>query len=162
SLNNALSNLQDAVGGASFDTTVSDPSLVGVTLGNGVIEGNYSVEVLDAGAYSTSLTSHAWVNTTNAPGETHTYQLWIDGAETDMQPGKNGPKAVATGIKAGAGGKFRAIAVNVGSTATPDWRISLQSVALGDISMDIRDGAVSLQTQTAGREAQYIVNQSGH
>src|SRR5262249_25338683 len=97
-LGNAISGIQNAVSGASFNSTVSDSSVVGVTLGAGVSEGNYSIEVLDAGAYSSSLTSSTWGDTPNAPGQTHTYELWIDGVETDVTPPDNSAQSVAAAI----------------------------------------------------------------
>ncbi len=165
-LQTAVNGIQDAVAGASFQATVSDPSVASVNLGDGVIEGNYSIEVLDAGAFSTSLTASSWVNVENPPGETHTYQLWIGSTsdpanEIDITSADNSAQSVAAAINAKAGDKVRAVAVNVGSADTPDWRISLQSTSLDNQPLDIQDGGTSLQAQTPGHAAQYIVNNSG-
>src|SRR5262245_50523634 len=44
-LQSAVTNLQDALGGSSYEASVSDPSLIDVTVGEGALEGNYSIEV---------------------------------------------------------------------------------------------------------------------
>jgi flagellar hook-associated protein 2 len=162
-LQTAVQGIADAVGGTSFQTDISNPSVVSTTLGDGVQEGNYSIEVQDAGAYSTSLTANTWVDT---PGPAQTYQLWV-GDETnpanemDITPADNSAQSVAAAINAQAGSKVRAVAVNVGTSDTPDWRISLQSTSLDDTPVDIQQNGASLQNQTLGRQAQYVVDNSG-
>ena len=51
-LQTAVDGIGRALGGSSFTATVSDPSKVAVTLGDGAMEGSYSAEVLDAGAFA--------------------------------------------------------------------------------------------------------------
>ena len=170
-LQTSLQGIEDAVSGNSFQASLTNPdgstaSAVSASLSDGATEGNYSIEVLDAGAYSTSLTTNTWVDAANPKGQTHTYQLWVGSTsnpanEIDINPADNSAQSVAAAINAAAGDKVRAIAVNVGSEGQDDWRISLQSTSLGNIPVDIQDGGVSLQKQTAGRVAQYVVNNSG-
>lgn len=158
-LQSAVQSIQSAVGGSSFDATVSDPTKLTVSLGDGAMEGNYSIDVVDAGAYATSMTTSSWVSTGS-----HTYQLSLDGGTTkySITPADNSAASVAAAINASYSDKVRAIVVNVGSSSTPDYRISLQDVALGTMTPDILDGGSSLQTQqTVGAQAQYIVNNSG-
>jgi flagellar hook-associated protein 2 len=103
----------------------------------------------------------------NPPGQTHTYQLWIGGRgdpdnEIDITPADNSAQSVAAAINAKAGDKVHASAVNIGSATTPDWRISLQSAKLDNISLEISDGGgPDLQTQTAGWKARYQVTSVG-
>src|SRR6266550_5286105 len=52
-LQSAIEGITQSLGGSSFQATVSDPSKLSVTLGDGAMEGNYSVEVLNAGKYAT-------------------------------------------------------------------------------------------------------------
>lgn len=161
-LETAVDRLGDAVGGAGFQATVSDSSVIGATVGDGATEGVYSIQVEDAGAYATSLSAASWVNLANPSGEKHTYQLIIGGTSYDITPADNSAGAVAGAINAASGGKVRAATVNVGSADSPDYRISLQSTTLGDVALDIRDQGQSLQQQqTTGRQASYIVNGSG-
>jgi flagellar hook-associated protein 2 len=162
-LQSAVQGVQDAVSGASFQTVISDPDVIGATLSSGAIEGNYTVEVLDAGAYSKSLTTSSWVNQQNQPGQLHTYQLWVGDTdnpanEIDITPADNSAQSVAAAINAKASNKVRAVAVNVGTSGNPDWRISLRGTVLDNVPLDIVDNGTSLQTQTAGHKAEYAVD----
>lgn len=158
-LQTAVDGIGRALGGASFAATVSDPAKVSVTLGDSAMEGNYSVEVLTAGAYATSMTATAWVA---APGNPHAYKLSIGGQQQSIFAADNSPGSVASAINSQFGDKVRATVVNVGSIAVPDLRISLQATTLGDLQPDLVDGGASLQTQqTVGAQAHYVVNGSG-
>jgi len=158
-LQTAVDRLGQAIGSASFQSSVSDPAKVSVTLGDGAVEGNYAIEVVDAGAYGTSLSTAAWVA---APGPAHDYKISIGGVQYDVTAADNTASSVASAINSQYGDQVRAVVVNVGSNAVPDYRISLQATTLGDLSPDLLDGVTSKQTQqTVGAEASYIVNGSG-
>jgi flagellar hook-associated protein 2 len=162
-LQTALQGIEGAVSGLGFESTVSNPEVATVILGLGAQEGNYSIEVLDAGSYASSLSSAAWVAAENPPGTQRTYQLSVGTDEYDVTPSDNTATSVAAAINAKAGDKVRATVVNVGSSDTPDYRISLRSVALGDMVVDVKWNSSSLQTQSdpPGRLASYEVNNSG-
>jgi flagellar hook-associated protein 2 len=69
---------------------------------------------------------------------------------------------VASAINAQAGNSVEATVVNVGSSSTPDYRISLQSATLDGDPVDLQLNGASLQTQqTTGQPATYEVNNSG-
>jgi flagellar capping protein FliD len=155
----AVGKIGDALGGASFDASVSDPSKVSVTLGDGAVEGNYSIEVLDPGAYATSMTASSWVNPGGPPDN---YKLSLNGVQYSVNTNDNSAGSVAAAINSQYGDKVRAIVLNVGTSDSPDYRISLQATTLGDLQPDLLDGSTSLQTQqTTGSQAHYIVNGSG-
>ncbi len=157
-LQSAVNGISTALSGSSFQATVSDPTKVSVTLGDGALEGNYSIQVLDAGAYATSLSTATWTTDT----ATHTYQLSLGGTTYSLSPADNSSASVAAAINTQYGDKVRATVVNVGSGASPDYRISLQASTLGALTPDILDNGASLQNQqTAGVQAHYIVNGSG-
>jgi flagellar hook-associated protein 2 len=153
-----VQQIQDAMGGAAYEATVSAPTKLSATLGDGAMEGVYSVDVVNPGTYGTSM-SGVW----NSTGS-HTYQLTLDGGTTtySITPADNSVGSVAAAINNQYSDKVRAIVVNVGSSSTPDYRISLQAVKLGTGKPEILDNGNGLQTGTAGTLAQYIVNGSGN
>jgi flagellar hook-associated protein 2 len=158
-LQSAVGGIANSLGGSSLQTTVSDTSKLSVTLGDGAITGNYSVEVVDPGAYATSLSASTWTADT---GPTHTYQLSIGDQQYTVNAADNSAASVAAAINAQYSDKVSATVVNLGSTSTPDYRISLQAVALGDLKPDLLDNSVSRQRQqTLGVQAHYIVDSSG-
>jgi flagellar hook-associated protein 2 len=166
-LQGSLSRIQAAVGGSAMNVSSSNNDVLQATVGEGAVEGTYPVKVVDAGANSTSMTTASWVAPANLPGQTHTYQLWIGGRgdpknEIDITPADNTAQSVAAAINAKAGDKVHATAMNIGSALSPDWRISMQSAKVDNISMEIADGGgPDLQTQTAGWKAQYVVSKIG-
>jgi flagellar capping protein FliD len=158
-LQTALDSISQAMGGSSFQSQVSDSSKVSVTLGDGAMEGNYSIEVVDAGAFATSMSSSAWVTDS---GAVHDYQLSLGGVTYAVTPADNSAGAVAGAINSKYGDQVRATVVNVGSSQTPDYRISLQASQLGDLQPDLIDNGAGRQAQqTQGAQAQYVVNGSG-
>jgi flagellar hook-associated protein 2 len=162
-LNSKFGAVQSAIQGmdqamsSSFDAAISDPSVVSATTGAGAVEGNYSILVSDAGANSTMLTN-TWKA---ADGAAHTYQLYIGTEEHDVKPADNSAASIAAAINSRYGDKVHATVVNVGTSATPDYRISLQSANLTKDVLDLKDGNSLAAQQTAGRQAQYQVNNSG-
>jgi flagellar hook-associated protein 2 len=158
----AAQGLGSAAGSAGLQAAISDPSVVSAVVGDGAMEGNYSIQVEDAGAYAASMSSAAWPGSKGSAQREHAYRLVVGGESYDIAPADDSAGSVAAAINAAAGGKVRATVVDVGRAAAPDYRISLQSTVLGDVPLDIQDGGISLQTQqTQGRLAQYIVNGSG-
>ena len=57
----SLDGITAAIGGAAFETSVSDSAKLSVTLSDGAMEGNYSVQVVDPGVYASSMTTSTWV-----------------------------------------------------------------------------------------------------
>jgi hypothetical protein len=91
----AVDKIAAAVGGSSFDGSVSDSTKLSVTLGDGPREGNYSVQVVDPGAYASSMTSSSSVAATGSP---HSYKLTISGVQHDIFAYDNSAEGVASAI----------------------------------------------------------------
>jgi flagellar hook-associated protein 2 len=159
-LQTAVQGIDAAVSGSSFTPTVSDPTVLTASTSDGATEGNYSVLVSNAGAYSTSLSASTWVDTT---GAAQTYSLLVGGQTYSITPTDNSAASVAAAINSQQGDNVQATVVNVGSSSAPDYRISLQSTTLDDDPVDLQlVSGTSLQTQqVTGQAAQYQVNGSG-
>jgi flagellar hook-associated protein 2 len=158
-LQTAVQGIDNAVSGTSFTAAVSDPTVLSATVSEGAAEGNYSVLVENAGAYSTSLSAKTWVDTS---GAAQTYSLLVGGNTYSITPTDNSAASVASAINSQEGDNVQATVVNVGSSSAPDYRISLQSGTLDVDPVDLQLNGTSLQTQQAqGHPAQYEVNGSG-
>lgn len=158
-LQTAMQAIDTAVSGSSFEATVSDPNSLSATVSDGATEGNYSVQIVSAGAYATSLSSSTWADT---PGAAQTYQLVAGGASYNITPTDNSAASVVAAINSQEGNLVQATVVNVGSDSSPDYRIALQNQSLQDSPVDLQLNGTSLQTQqTVGAPAQYEVNGSG-
>lgn len=152
----ALEGIETALGSGSLVLAISDPAKVTASLGTGAMEGTYSLNIVDAGTYASSLTRNVWSVTGNP-----TLELVFNGVSHQLNPAGYTAADLAATINNTYGDSVRATVVNVGSGSSPDYRISLQGVQLGDLQPDILADGVSQQEQkVTGRVAQYIVNNS--
>lgn len=165
-LNTKFSTLQadvaaiDSALSSSFNTTISDPSVVSATVGQGATNGNYSIQVNSAGSYSTMMTS-TW---NDASGSAQTYKLYIGNQEYDVTPTDNSASSVVAAINSQYGSEVQASVVNVGTNESPDDRIWIQTNSLTTDTVDLQDGSGNdlAAQQTPGAAAQYEIDGSGN
>lgn len=159
SLQSAIQSIQSAVSGSSMSASVSDPTVVSATVGNGAIPGQYSILVSNAGAYSSTLTNN-WAGTSS--GAADSYVLAIGSQTYNVNATDNSATSVASAINSQYGSLVQATVVNVGSNASPSYRLSLQSTDLTSDVIDLTDNGTSTSAvQSAGAPVQYEVNNSG-
>jgi flagellar hook-associated protein 2 len=160
SLQSAIASLGSAVTG--FSSSVTDGAVVNASVSTGAMAGAYSVEVVDIGAYGTSMSKDGLARVA-APGNTSvssssTFTLTVNGAAYSITPLSNTLTSLAEAINA-SDAAVEATAVNIGSTASPDYRLSVRSTKLGAMNVQLNDGAVDLlDTMAAGTPATYRVN----
>jgi flagellar hook-associated protein 2 len=162
-LQTAIQGIAEAMSGSSYQTTISDPTSVSASVSDGVQEGVYSINVENVGSYATSLTTNTWDSTAGPSGNPSTYSLMVGGQSYSFTPSDNSAATVASTINSQYGNMVNATAVNVGSTDSPNYKISLQSTSLGATTLDIQNSSgTGLQTPgQGGEEAQYEVDNSG-
>ncbi len=162
-LQSALSSLSTAAG-QTLAVSSSDSSVLQATLGSGALAGTYSVAVTSLGAYSNALSVDCSPAVSD-PGtqnisDSGSYTLTVgSGPPIPIQPTGSSLNALAQAINdAGAG--VQATVVNVGGSSQPDYRLSLQSDELGDVSMQLNDGKQDLLAPSGspGAPAQYTIN----
>lgn len=143
----AIQNISSALGGSGMNTTVSDPSVASVTVGDGAVQSAYTVDVSSIGSYATSLSSSSWDSVESTSGQPDTYNLVVNGNTYSFTPTDDSAASVAAAINSQYGNLVQATAVNVGSADSPDYRISLASATLGPMELDIQAQAgVNVQT----------------
>ncbi len=165
-LQQSITSLQDTIDSNLLTATTSDDSTVTATVGAGATAGTYTISVGHLGAYSTALTvaasspisdptSQGISNSTSYTLSLGTTQIPITAASSDLQDLENA-------INSQAGGQVQATLVNVGSTSTPDYRLSLQSATLTTDAIGLTDSSGNdlISTGTAGSPASYSVDDS--
>jgi flagellar hook-associated protein 2 len=159
-LQNAIQGIQTAMSGSSMNADVSDSSVVSVALSDGATPGNYSIQVNQLGAYSSTLTK-TWTGTSS--GAADTYKLVIGSKSYNLTPTDNSATSVASAINAQYGNLVQATVVNIGSNSSPKYALSLQSTNLTSDTIDLTDnGTSTASVQNAGSPAQYEVDNSGN
>lgn len=162
-LQTAIQTLQTATGTGSLTSTQSIPGIVQPTIGTGATEGTYSIEVTGLGSYTNTLSANG-LNTVSDPSSQNIssaagFTLTVNGANTTITPAATTLNALVSAINAQPGLNVQASIVNVGSSGTPDYRLSLQSGKLGPVTIQLNDGTKNLQNSIAtGALATYKVD----
>jgi len=160
-LQTALNSLNSGVLTASASTSNSSVATVQAT--TGALPGSYTLAVGNPGAQTTTfsldslpkVTDPSSQNLTSAPS----VQLTVPGVTGSpfTITATSTLNAMAQAINA-AGAGVTATVLNIGSPSSPDYRLSVQSQALGDIGITLDDGHPMLQVLTHGAQATYQVD----
>ncbi len=111
---------------------------------------------------ATSRSTATWNAAADASGNPKVYTLSIGSSQVSFTAFDNSAATVAAAINSNFGGQVQATVVNLGSGASPDYRISLQDKSGAGLVMTLQKAGISLQSQqTAGSLAQYQVDGSG-
>jgi flagellar hook-associated protein 2 len=142
--------------------TLDVPQVARVTASDGVLATEISLEVLYRGTSSTAISADNLTKVTNPSTESitsdTTVTLMVNGVPLTISPPVGSLNALAQAINDANGG-VRASVVNIGPPESPDYRLTLRSDTLGDVSIGLSGGSGSLSTQLAhGTLAQYRVD----
>ena len=162
-LQEAIEGLESTVVDHAFGVSVEDESILGASVSSGAMEGTYTIEVTSLGAYSTSLSSDGLTTVTDPTQQSisaaASFSLTVDGNTFEVTPESPSLIGLAAAINRLGDSGVRATVVNVGSSASPDYRLALQSTKLAPVTIQLQDGTNSLMTLLAtGSNAIYRVN----
>jgi flagellar capping protein FliD len=138
-----------AVNVAAGDTRISlqSNSLDPTTLDLFQIPSTYtpaSLQQQSATGYAVSQSAKAW----DSSGAPAAYTLVVGGNSYSVSPADNTADSVVAAINSQYGDQVQASVVNVGTGASPDYRIRLEGAAEGAQTLDLqKDPGISLQTQ---------------
>ena len=165
-LQNDVNSIQYAVTNSLLTATVADPTIASADVQPGATAGTYSIEVDNLGSYSTAISTAGSTAVTNpaTQGITASSTLTLSVGSTDITitPASSDLQDLATAINAQAGSQVQASVVNIGSTGSPDYRLSLTAANLGTGAIGLTDssGATLISNSTPGSLAKYIVDGS--
>ena len=159
----SIQSLTSASTGQSLAASTSDSTIATVTLDSksAVSAGTYKVTVVDPGSPSTTLSNSSLPTvsdptTTSISSSSH-FTLTVGTSTFSINPAQNTLDGLVQAINA-AGAGVSASLVNLGPPSAPDYRLSLQSTALGAVPIQLNDGSDLLSSLTTGSVAQYQVN----
>jgi flagellar hook-associated protein 2 len=163
SVQSAIQSLESALTDNSYSTTVSDGTVVRASVAGTVLEGTYSVEVIDVGSYTNTMSMNDLPTVTDPFTENisaeSSFTLTVDGVDYTITPESNTLSAMAEAINAETDADVQATIVNIGTSSSPDYRLSLQSGKLGGTTIQLNDGSRDLlDTLSTGTLATYKVN----
>ncbi|HUI55143.1 MAG TPA: flagellar filament capping protein FliD [Bryobacteraceae bacterium] len=175
SLQNSLRDIASAATG-SLTATSSNNQIVTASATSNALPGAYAIEVDDPGASTTTLSPAPSTPSNPTPATlvtdpttqnidtSSTYTLWVNGQPTDLTPSGNTLEALAEAINS-AGAGVQATIVNLGSNASPDYRLTVTGNSLNADTISLYDGTDTpdtgtnnlLPTLSSGHQAQYKV-----
>src|SRR5579884_4228856 len=145
-VNSAIQTLANDSGN-SLTAQVSDPTVLTATAQPGVLPGTYTVQVTDAGSFSTSVSEDGLATvsdpTSQSISQSATFTMDVDGSTYTIQPTGNGLNDLANAINASGAG-VQATVINIGGASQPVYRLALQSTSLGPVSIQLNDGTNDL------------------
>jgi flagellar hook-associated protein 2 len=138
-------SLQSALTSSLLTSSLSDANTVSATVGPGATAGTYSIAVGSVGSYSTALSVAGSTPVTDPTSQgistSTTYTLTVGATPTTITSASSDLQDLASAINSQAGGQVQATLVNVGSTSSPDYRLSLQAVNLGTDTIGLTDSS---------------------
>jgi len=161
----AIDSLEDATGTSSYSFSISDAAIVSASLGDGAIEGAWTIEVTSLGSYTSTMSKGALPDVTDPATQNissaSSFTLTLNGSPTTIVPEDDTLNALVEAIN-DADLDVQASIVNVGTTSAPDYRLTLQSTSLAADTIQLNDSTQDLMdTLATGANATYKVNGMG-
>lgn len=161
-LQTALQAVGTAADGAP-SAQVSDSSAISATAAAGALNGTYTIQVNSVGSSTTALSDSGLTTvtdpTTGNISSSSTFTLTVNGVATTITPSGTSLDSLADAINS-ASSSVQATIVNVGSDASPDYRLAVTSSNLGADTIQLTDSSNNqlLDTLSTGADAEYIVD----
>ncbi len=140
-LSSSVDAITTAIGSGAYGVDVADPTIASATTGTGAMEGTYTIEVTGLGSYSTAQSLSTGLPTITDPttqniSKATNYSLTVGSSTYSITPSSNTLYALAAAIN-GSSANVQATVINQGSTASPNYLLSLQNGALGSTAIQL-------------------------
>jgi flagellar hook-associated protein 2 len=161
SLQTALDAIAGATGASSYSAASSAATVATASLSSGVQAGTYSINVTSIGAQTNTVSSNG-LSTVSDPSaadisSSAAFTLTAGGTYQISNPSKT-LNGLAAAINA-SGAPVQATVVNVGGSASPDYRLSIQGTQYSSAAIQLNDGAQDLLTTlSTGSSVAYQIN----
>ena len=168
-LSSDFQSLQSSIATLNTDSqgilaaSVSDPSVLSATASTGALAGSYTVKVTQAGTYASAMSTTGVSDpTSDSISSASSFTLSVGGVETTITPSSNTLDALVSAINASSAG-VQATVVNVGSSSSPNYELTLQNTSFGDSPISLTATGDSTDTDlltplTEGQDVKYQVN----
>jgi flagellar hook-associated protein 2 len=161
SLQTSLQAISSGTGSNALQATVGDKSVLSASVTGSALAGTYTIDVLDPGSPSSAMSNSATPvtdPTSQNISSSTSFTLTVGTSTYTITPTGQDLNDLATAINS-SGAPVQAVVVNLGSPESPDYQLSLQSTALGDVPLQLNDGTNNLMgTLNAGGLASYTVD----
>ncbi len=139
---------------AAWRLSVSDQTVLQANLTGSSLQGSYTIQVLNPGSSSTAVSSAGSTPVTDPTSQnissSTSFTLTVGTTNYTITPASQNLNALAAGINS-SGAAVQATVVNLGSPSSPDYRLALQSTALGNIALQLNDGTTRISDRPQPR-----------
>lgn len=163
SLGNAISSIDNATGSSSYSASVANSSILTATTGSGVMAGTYTVDISALGSNSTAI-SNTGLTTVTDPTKGNiaagtAFTLTVNNQAYTLTDSGSSLDGLVNAINSSGAG-VQATIVNVGSSSSPNYQLSLQSqhYAPDTIALTNSNGNPLVNQPVTGAYVQYQVN----
>ena len=163
SLQAAVDTIQSSTGVGAFSANVSNTTVASASVSSGVMSGDYTLNVISLGS-QTNAVSPSGLNTVTDPTAANidsasSYTLSINGTDYNISNPAGTLSGLAQAIT-NSSASVQASVVNVGTTSSPDYRLSVQSLNYAPDTVQLSDGSNGnlLSTISTGTNVTYQVN----
>ncbi len=161
SLQTSLQAISSGTGSNALQATVGDQSVLSASVTGSALVGTYTIDVLAPGSPSSAMSNSATAvtdPTSQNISSSTSFTLTVGTSTYTITPAGQDLNDLATAINS-SGAAVQAVVVNLGSPGSPDYQLSLQSTALGNVPLQLNDGTNNLMgTLNAGGLASYTVD----
>jgi flagellar hook-associated protein 2 len=159
SLQTSLQAISSGTGSGALAATVGNQSVLSASVTGNALPGTYTVQVLDPGSSSSAISNSATAvtdPTTEDISGSSSFTLTVGSSNYTISA--DNLNALATAINS-SGAPVQAVVVNLGSPESPNYQLSLQATALGDVALQLNDGTNNLLTTlNTGTDGSYTVD----
>ena len=164
SLQTALDSINSAGGANAYSARVDNTSIASANLTSGAFAGRYSVDVLNTGSQTNTLSNQGLTTVTDPSSgninSSQTYTLTVGGQNYNVADSAGTLNGLAEAINA-SGAAVQATVVNIGGSSSPDYRLSVQGTQYTASTIQLSAGTTPLlNTISPGAPVQYQVNGS--
>jgi flagellar hook-associated protein 2 len=161
-LQTAMQAVSDASGPGGLSGSSSAPSTVSASVSGAVAPDTYSVDVLDTGAYSSSVSSATLPAITDPSSASFSssseFTLTVNGKTWTLSPAANSLTSLMQSINSSGAG-VQASLINTGGSDGPSYRLTIRSRSLAADTIQLNDGSTDLLTTlSTGKPGQYSLN----
>jgi flagellar hook-associated protein 2 len=162
-LQSSIDALNNSVGNSSYSAALSNTAVGSAATSSGVTAGSYSLNVTNIGSHTNTMSAdNLTVVTEPAVGDISSataFTLTVNGQTYAISNPSGNLNSLAAAINA-SGASVQATVVNVGGSASPDYRLSIQGSKYAATNIQLSDGTNNslLNTLSTGSNVTYQVN----
>jgi flagellar hook-associated protein 2 len=159
----SIQQLESATSSGTLVASSSDNTIAQPVVGAGAQPGTYTLDVTSLGAYTNTVSQAGSTPVTDPSTQnisaSSSFTLTINGNSTTITPADNTLDGLVSAINSTSGVNVQASIVNLGSSSSPDYRLTLQGTQLNADDIQLNDGSNDLLTQISpGSAATYQVD----